>query len=152
MLITEIKGDMFADFTEGALAHGCNCRGAYAAGVAGLVRKKFPIAYDSYKVAVEEGRFLPGSAHMVLVDHAKLVFNLATQVQPGAHADLHLIERSVTMAAYAVETLSNNGEVPEWSYIRMPQIGCGIGGLTWPEVRARIESIDSPVEARVYYL
>jgi O-acetyl-ADP-ribose deacetylase (regulator of RNase III) len=153
MIVTEIQGDLFE--SVGPLAHGCNSMGAYAAGVAGLVRERYPIAYKAYASLADTGRFYPGMAQAVYVakngtlfDMAfdRWVINLGTQVLPGAHADLDLIWFSMRHAAEFVQGAGR----PQ--VINIPFLGCGIGGLTWEPVRARIESIDSDDRVNAYYL
>ena len=42
-MIHYAKGDLF-DTDHQIIAHGCNCRGGYGAGIAGQMAKKYPKA------------------------------------------------------------------------------------------------------------
>ena len=44
--LTVVKGDLLS-VTEGVIAHGVNCRGAFGSGVAGAIARKFPWVRDS---------------------------------------------------------------------------------------------------------
>lgn len=158
MIVNEIQGDLFE--STGPLAHGCNCMGAYAAGVAGLVRDRYPGAYRAYASTIDRQRFYPGHAQAVYIgkphhnqgyphygqEFDRWVINLGTQVFPGAHANLDLIWFSMRRAA---EFISYNVGP---KVINIPFLGCGIGGLEWTDVRPVLESIESDVTVNAYYL
>lgn len=125
-----MQGDMFTT-TANAIGHGCNVKGAMGAGVAGIVARKFPETEKRYsQLCARNG--LDGG--MVLVTHETdengdpfFVFNMMTQIWPGADARLELIKAAAANAvskaiAYDITTIA------------VPQIGCGIGGLTWDQV------------------
>jgi O-acetyl-ADP-ribose deacetylase (regulator of RNase III) len=72
------------------------------------------------------------------------IYNLVTQIEPGADARLELIEQSVVkMISHAEE---NNVKV-----INVPKIGSGIGGLKWENVFDLIKRVgeDSKVVLQV---
>lgn len=61
-----------------------------------------------------------------------MVYNLATQQQPGADARLGAIATSVA----AMLTDAEQHGLPE---VGVPHLGAGIGGLLWPDVRQVLE-------------
>ena len=142
MKITEYTGDVFA--AEGPLAHGVNTKGVMGAGVAKIVRQKYPNTYEVYKELCRAELLRPGT-YVPVLENGRWVFNMATQEYPGANATLELITSSFTLMARHTKLL-------DFSHVNMPRIGCGIGGLTWPEVRATLEVIDSDLELHVYTL
>ena len=46
--ITLIKGDLLTS-TADYICHCVNCQGAFGAGIAGQIRRKYPNVYDAYK-------------------------------------------------------------------------------------------------------
>lgn len=119
-MIEFITGDLFADTTADAIAHGCNCRGVMGAGVAAQIRRLYPDAYEAYRSACEAGSFSLGSAQRV-----GRVWNLATQFDPGPFARLDAIDSAVRAMVAEQGT----------GVVAMPRIGAGIGGLAWSDVR-----------------
>ena len=125
------QGDMFTTDAP-AIGHGCNTVGVMGAGVAAIVRRKFPDTHQAYwdlcsRKAFEGGEvlvtkeFVPGS------EGAFYVFNMMTQVNPGADASLELVKQA---AEHSVQEALDRGIFT----IAIPQIGCGIGGLKWEDV------------------
>lgn len=98
------------------------------AGVARLVRDKYPDAYVAYKSACDSGAFRVGSAQGVWVEPGvtsdRLVYNLGTQRFPGADATAWGIFLSFANMA---EDAYNRG----LHAVAIPRIGAGIGGLNW---------------------
>ena len=143
MKIVEHDGDIFADLKKGdVIAHGVNSFGE-AGGFAGVMAKKFPRNFKRYKDLCDAREFRPGSA-MYCIDNGIAIYNLGTQFKPGADANMMNIRSSVKdMLNYAAFR-------DEWD-IKTVRLGCGIGGLTWNEVRSELEKIDHPVTLHVYY-
>lgn len=128
-------GDLLTSDEE-VIGHGCNTKGAYGAGIAGQIAKRFPVARSAYMQNLPD--FHLGSVQAVGCidsrlgyDNAKVVFNMATQRRPGPDATL----QAVTLAFW------NLGEAcydMDFSRVGIPRIGCGIGGLTWDKVETAI--------------
>lgn len=145
MDIIERRGDVFRYTHPGeALAHGCNTKGLMGAGVARIVRRACPVVYANYKAQCDAGVFVPGTA-FAMIESDRWIFNLATQENPGANADLGYVKKAFIHAAFIAELY----RIPN---INMPQIGCGIGGLTWNAVKSVLSDIDSDVTLTVYTL
>lgn len=136
-----VKGDVFSGEHAKVVAHGCNTVGAMGAGVAAIVREKYPRAHTEYQKLCKSRDFYPGAAQYVDVgwpwaqntDQITGIYNLATQANPGPNADLKLIQIAFTnMAQHAahkgIETIA------------IPRIGCGIGGLEWFHVEGAIRT------------
>ncbi len=142
-MITYVKGDLFAA-NERAVAHGCNCHGVMGAGVAAIVRDRFPVAYNRYKMACDITKdFYPGVAQPVSCDvpnwdtggtDVTTVYNLATQNAPGANAKYDYVEGALRNMRRHMLHVGN-------SRIAMPKIGAGIGGLEWEMVEQVINSV-----------
>ena len=126
-----LAGDLFDHDGLDGLAHGCNCAGAMGAGIAVAFRDRYPAMFHEYKARCADGRFTLGDV-FVWTEGARTIFNLGTQRTWRTRAELGAIERSVaTMIAAAEERGVRR--------IGLPRIGAGLGGLSWPSVRALLE-------------
>lgn len=116
------------DVGMGIVAHGVNCQGKMASGVAKDIRAKWPIVYEAYMEAPKGGAML-GTCHLIAVNHqdSLWVANCYTQqfygYGGGKYADSESVERSLENAAVYADIYG----LP----IFMPRIGCGLGGLDW---------------------
>ncbi len=103
------------------------------AGIAKQIRNVFPEAYEAdLKTNRGDIRKL-GSFSSAQVLRGNILFrvvNAYTQFKPGPYADLYAIKK-------ALESLSG---LPAGPRIGLPQIGCGIGGLSWKDVEDVIDT------------
>lgn len=140
-MIEYIKGDLF---TTGCkyIAHGCNCQGVMGAGVAKIVRDKYPACYEAYHQFVKENinKNLLGLIHLWYSDD-RAIFNCFTQniyanvSYDGVHDSF--LRMATYMRCHTVEEVA------------MPRIGAGIGGGDWNIIEAIIESTLCKVGATV---
>lgn len=126
-------GDMFTT-DAGAIGHGVNCKGVMGAGVAKIVKDKFPRNYDAYKTACDLEFLRPGET-FVHYENDTLIFNMASQENPGADAQYLWVLQSAIEAA---QVATQRG----LKKIAIPQIGCGIGGLVWEPVEHILISVE----------
>lgn len=135
MRVQHVVGDLI-NSGEIVIAHGCNTRGAFAAGVAGAIKAAHPEVEAEYQHAVRRGEFQAGTAQLVWttttvgpIDTLRRVFNLATQREPGRCSGLGT-------AAYwpvylAVANMVETCQSKRIGRVAMPRIGCGIADLKW---------------------
>lgn len=135
------NGDIFAIKAD-AFCHGVNTKGIMG-GLAGEVAQRFPDLAHLYKAMCELRQLEGGDILPVLFDKW-WIYNLVTQIEPGADARLELIEQSFIKM---IEHAEGNGV----KKINVPKIGSGIGGLQWDDVLAVISRVggDSPVVLQV---
>lgn len=138
-----IKGDLF-EAPEPAIAHGCNTRGKMGAGIAKVFRNKYPEMYRHYVGLCAERLFSVGS---VLTWHApdQVVFNLGTQVYPGADATVFAVDLALGNMADVALNLG-------FESVGMPLIGCGIGGLKWDDVGAIVRDINLTYKPKNFHI
>lgn len=138
------KGDLFA-WSLPAIAHGVNCRGVMGAGIAAQFKARYPRMYASYRRRCLRGAMFPGEILPWQHDDGTLIFNLATQYEPGPDAKPWMITAAVgQMITEAVTDF----RITE---IGLPMIGCGIGGLTQDQLRAALHPyMDAPVNLIVF--
>ena len=132
MTIEYREGDLFAQPDLQALSHGVNCHGKMGAGIAVEFRKRFPAMHEKYVNHCKAGRLKLG---MVFPWHEQedfWVYNMASQDKPGRNASLAAVDATL---AKVIDHMEKNGV----KSLGLPLIGCGIGGLSWPQVRAIFE-------------
>lgn len=122
-MIQYVTGDLF---TCGIphIAHGVNCQGVMGAGIATQFRGRWPDMYESYRNLCTRGELLPGDVMAWTHEHG-VVFNLATQYEPGASAQTWMIAAAVGRMIRECASPRGRGI----KQVAMPAIGCGIGGL-----------------------
>jgi len=126
-------GDVFSSTAE-AFGHGVNCHGVMGAGVAKIVKERYPKNYTSYRNICDAGLLETGEAHHYVED-GKHIFNMATQLQPGPDAQL----RWVLLAGMDVAQTCVHLGIDR---VAIPLIGCGIGGLNWEQVEHVLRSVE----------
>ena len=145
MITYHDDADIFA-LPAGGFCHGINIRGV-AGGLAGSVFMKFPEMRDLYQSMCSLGQLAGGDILPVFYDYGDRqfwVYNLVTQIEPGANA-------SLTMLRSAMEGMRAHAEENSVESINCPQIGSGIGGLKWENVDRVLHEVfdDSPVTLQV---
>jgi O-acetyl-ADP-ribose deacetylase (regulator of RNase III) len=128
-VIYRTEGDLFACGIT-ALAHGVNCRGVMGAGIATQFRARWPLMYSQYRKWCERRQLEPGDcwtwpANTRSRPEDGVVFNLATQDQPGSYAQPWMITAAVGRMVQECAGPHGMGI----KQVAMPEIGCGIGGL-----------------------
>lgn len=142
MSVAHRTGDLFAQPDLDALAHGVNCLGAMGAGIAVLFKRRWPAMYEEYAAACRTGNLAVGGHLPWRAPDGLWVYNLASQHRTGADARLEAIEPSLRLAvAHAEENFVDS--------IGLPRIGSDIGGLTWADVLAVIETVGATTAVRL---
>ena len=121
------------DASETVIAHGCNCKGRMASGVAKAIREKWPHVYDTYKAHEEQFGLELGRLHMVYIGNGQRVANLITQESYGRDG-----KRYVDYDAIDSCFRTLNEALPEEASVAIPKIGAGLGGGDWTIIEAII--------------
>jgi O-acetyl-ADP-ribose deacetylase (regulator of RNase III) len=144
-LLVERDGNLF-DSTADAYAHGVNTKGLMGAGIAVSFKRAYPEMYAEYKDICKTSRLSPGSLFTYRAPD-RVIYNIASQDNPGRHARLEWVESGLVCA---LGRAAEDGV----GLLAMPRIGCGIGGLAWDDVRDIIEhyATTTPVDIEVWTL
>ncbi len=147
-MITFVRGDLFADPSLDALAHGCNCAGVMGAGIAVEFKRRFPAMFYKYKDLCKRDKFHVGDVFCWQSDMPLLeptIFSLGTQTHWTTKASSPGLTKALCMMISMAENLSIKR-------VGLPRIGAGLGGLDWPTVRAKFEHLGqhTPVELVVF--
>ena len=146
--LREVTGNLL-DRRNGlvAIGQGVNLRGVMGAGLAGQIRRLCPDIYLPYRTACRDGSLRLGGYHVYETPGGRLIYNLASQFEPGPDARLDAIGQSVTaaLADCAARGIDRLG---------LPRIGSGIGRLDWRLVRRELAraAATSEVVLEVYAL
>lgn len=139
------------DATESIIAHGCNCSGAFAAGVARMIARKWPKVRDEYLELHKNSGLKLGQIQIVDCNE-KIIINMFTQWsygRPGRrYVDYDALEDCFEKA---LQWMCENGH----DELAMPMIGAGLGGGDWDEICERIIKVNdkySNVKIIVYYI
>lgn len=122
-----LKKDV-TDVGLGIVAHGVNCQHAMGSGVAGAIRKKWPVVYDRF-MAAPKGKTMLGTVDLIAVttDDSLFVANCYTQQFYGYGGGRYADPEAVKKAMQTTFRLADSLTLP----LYMPKIGCGLGGLDW---------------------
>lgn len=145
------QGDLL-EAPERIIAHGCNTRGAFNAGVAGAIRRRLPKAYDAYARAHSEGRLKLGS--VIWSDpqadpHGRYVAHCITQRSFGRSGHRYVDYDAVLSCMRQVAAFAKARNVDT---VAMPAIGAGLGGGDWAILEEIIAEAFVSVRPVVYLL
>lgn len=144
-----IKADILSNIDPNRLTiilHGCNCFHVMGAGIAGYLAKKFPEVLKADKTTTRGSVEKLGTFSIATLNQNLYVVNCYTQHSLGADARLDCIETCLcSFGRYGGPRL-------DYADIRLPKIGCGIGGLKWKNVEPIFDKYLSTLPATVYYL
>ncbi len=127
-------GDLFDPaFGFDAVGHGVNCFGKMGAGIAVVFRRDHPVMYEAYKRMCDQRFLLPGQV-MPWYEDDIVIYNIASQYRPGADASAKYLAVGLRYVLFHMD--HNNIQ-----HLGLPQIGAGIGGLTFQTVSDTIEEV-----------
>ena len=131
--ITYIKGNLF-ERGEQVIIHGCNAKGKFRSGVAGVIRAMYPKCYDAYYThylahGLKVGELIPYHDPSGLV-----IYNAITQPSFGYEGNQYVDYQAIETAMLKCDAIVNSGR------IAMPKIGAGLGGGDWDIISEIIEN------------
>ena len=121
-----------------AVVNPANAHGVMGAGLALQFKNKYPRMFAEYKHRCAAGEFGPGQVMPVKVadSNPQWVLNFATKDHWRDPSKIEYIERGLADLRRAILSL-------KLTSVAIPALGCGLGQLDWPTVRARIEDFAS---------
>lgn len=130
--ITVTKGDLFESPAQ-TIVNATNAVGVMGGGIALAFRERYPEMYREYRKLCKEGYHSPLQPHFWQnPDGGKNVLNLVTKIEPRLPSTIENICMSLHASAL---------HRSEWGLesLAIPALGCGLGGLQWPDVKPVIE-------------
>jgi O-acetyl-ADP-ribose deacetylase (regulator of RNase III) len=146
-MVKYVKGDLF-DTTCDIIAHGCNCIGAFGAGVAYMVAQNYPKAKDYYMDKFQEDGWKLGDVQMVMQRDGKYLANCATQDGIFPRNVIHADYDAIRLCMEKVKHFAKDKGLS----IAIPKIGAGLAGGDWNTIEGILNDVFSDYDVTVYYL
>ena len=134
-MIENTKGDLLKADVE-ALVNTVNCVGVMGRGIALQFKKAFPDNFNAYKKACDQGDVRIGEMCVYKTEklyHPKYIVNFPTKNHWKGKSKKEDIVSGLTDLVRVVKKLNIQS-------IAIPPLGCGLGGLQWPDIRIQIEN------------
>ena len=134
-MITYKTGDIFKEEAD-AIVNTVNCVGIMGRGIALQFKKRFPDNFKIYAAACKQKEVMPGKMFVYETGSLigpKYVINFPTKRHWRGASRMEDIETGLQDLAEVITKLNIKS-------VALPPLGCGLGGLNWDEVRARIEN------------
>ncbi len=133
-MIDLVSGDILKTDAE-ALVNTVNCVGYMGRGIAAQFKRAFPENFDAYKSACARGELRPGV--MFVFETGRLtpprfIINFPTKRHWRGKSRIEDIDAGL-------EALIREVRVRGIRSIAVPPLGCGLGGLSWSDVKPTIE-------------
>lgn len=145
--IKYVKGDLL-EAPEQILLHSCNSLGVMGAGVAKLIRQKWPKAYQDYLDEYNSYGLPLGSIVPSKQPDGKIILNAITQDTIGK-TGVHVSYWAIANVMYQ---LNQNIYYSKVDSVAMPMIGSGLAGGDWTIIEAIIENTAVNFQPVVYHL
>jgi len=140
-MITFKRGNLFQEDLE-ALVNAVNCVGVMGKGLALQFKKAFPDNFKAYATACRRDEVQPGRMFVFATDqmtNPRYIINFPTKRHWREKSQLSDVEAGLQSLAAEIQRLGIRS-------IAVPPLGCGLGGLSWTDVRGLIERSLTPLE------
>lgn len=129
------------------LVHGCNAQGVMGSGVAALVKKLYPYAFEAYRQEYNDFGLVTGSVVWGRSkDSCVLVANAITQENYGRDGKLYVSYDAVVESMMDIAAYAKKHNVP----VVFPMIGGGLGGGDIKRLTAIFQAVFHDVDATLY--
>lgn len=128
------KGNILQADVE-ALVNTVNCVGHMGRGIAAQFKRTFPENFRVYHAACKRKEVVPGKMFVFAtgqLTNPRFIINFPTKRHWRGKSRIEDIEAGLDALVKEVQGL-------EVKSIAIPPLGCGLGGLDWNDVRARVE-------------
>lgn len=125
-MITYKKRNITEERT-GIIAHGVNCQRVMGSGVAKAIKDQFPAVYKHY-LSMGKGSQLLGKVSFIPISNNLWIANCYTQIYYGRETHRRYADPDAIKSC--LESVYAHASSIDFD-VKMPQIGCGLGGLSW---------------------
>jgi O-acetyl-ADP-ribose deacetylase (regulator of RNase III) len=143
-MIGTAKGDILKAETE-ALVNTVNTVGVMGKGIALQFKRAYPGNFKAYQAAVDHGEVTVGRMHVFhtgTLEWPHYIINFPTKRHWRGRSRLEDIALGLQDLRRVIVDLGIES-------IAVPALGCGNGGLHWPDVRRLIEEAVAGLDARI---
>ena len=147
MIVFDGGNDLFAIDAD-VLVNPVNTVGVMGAGLALEFKKRYPQVYEQYRAACKLGNVKLGRIY-VLRDGATLIAHLPTKRHWRDVSTLGDVGDGLADLAVFLRQLARQ-EQSKRLVVGLPAVGCGLGGLAWPDVRKVTEDTFHGVECDIH--
>jgi O-acetyl-ADP-ribose deacetylase (regulator of RNase III) len=134
--VIELAHGNLLEANADALVNTVNCVGYMGKGIALQFKQAFPDNFKTYEAACRHGGVVPGRVLVHdygVLQHPRYIINFPTKNHWRAKSRIEDIESGLVALVQAVRDYDIRS-------IAVPPLGCGLGGLSWADVRPRIEA------------
>ncbi len=127
-------GDIFAEKAE-ALVNAVNCVGVMGRGIALQFKRAFPENFKAYAARCRRNAMKPGHVFVFVtgqITNPRYIINFPTKRHWRGKSRMEDIESGLVSLAREIRSRGIRS-------VAIPALGSGLGGLSWPEVRVRVE-------------
>jgi O-acetyl-ADP-ribose deacetylase (regulator of RNase III) len=136
-MLEERQGSIF-DAPVRAFVNPVNVEGVMGAGLALEFKKRFPDAFESYRQACMRHELTPGNLHDHWLQDGRRIVHFPTKTRWRSPARMAYINAGLPKLVEWVQLNAIDS-------IAIPALGCGLGGLSWYEVKQKIEEAFSVI-------
>lgn len=129
-IVLDSAGSLF-DCSARALVNPVNCEGVMGKGLALDFKHRFPAVFDDYRLACRRKILAPGQLHTFQLEDGRWIINFPTKDAWRQPSRLAYITAGLPVLVDFVRLNAIES-------IAIPALGCGLGGLSWSVVRAKI--------------
>jgi len=129
-MIRYITGDILASPAQ-ALVNPVNIVGVMGKGLALAFKQAYPENFRAYAAECRDGWMLVGSL-FVFREAGRQIVNFPTKQHWRDPSRIEWIRDGLDMLRWTIPSMGVES-------IAVPALGCGINGLSWPDVKAEIE-------------
>lgn len=140
MIIYIPNGDIFESDAE-AIVNPVNCVGIMGKGLALEFKNRYPLMFEAYRQEVQTRRMRIGHCHIYRAD-ARAIINFPTKYHWRDQSTLGAITRGLEDLRHIIGRRRIKS-------IAIPMLGCGLGGLSWDDVRDQIDDILGDLECEI---
>lgn len=142
-MIEYVKGNLFDHLYLDALVNPVNCVGVMGAGLAKEFKSRYEDNFNSYNKACRMGDLIPGRSFVFHnKSNPKYIINFPTKRHFKDSSRIKDIDRGLDDLSSIIMELGIQS-------LGIPAIGCGLGGLSWSDVKSLILSHLGPLNCKI---
>lgn len=146
--MNKIKRDILLE-TKGLIVHGCNTQGVMGAGIAKLLKEKYPSVYHDYIYRYKTGLKL-GDVILTKINHDLCIASAITQEHYGRDPNVVYVDYDAVEKAFiAINEFANRYHYE----VKFPLIGCGLANGDWNVISKIIDkTLDKKIDRTLFIL